>query len=280
MVSLASCGGMINGKASALIALALAALALPATALALGLRVSGAQKPVTAKRIPASSTSSGVAEIGPLYASARATRHGCTASVVHSAHGDTLITAAHCVTGSGAGMVFAPGQRGARAPFGRWTVTAVHLASRWTSRQDPDDDVAFLTVASQTIHGARTEIESVTGAFTLGATPSRGVRVAVTGYPAGTADNPITCSTTTYLTRSFPSFDCRGYVGGTSGSPWLSTTRSGTEIVGVIGGLNQGGCYDYTSYSSPLARDADDSYERASRHAPADVAPQPGGDGC
>jgi V8-like Glu-specific endopeptidase len=279
-VSIASVAGMINGRASALITLALVALALPATALALGLRASAAKKPATAKRIPTSRTSTGVAEIGPLYASASATKHGCTASVVHSAYGDTLITAAHCVSGSGAGMVFVPGQRGAQAPYGRWTVTAVHLASRWTTREDPDDDVAFLMVTPRTIHGARTEIERVTGAFALGATPSRGVRVAVTGYPAGAANDPITCSTTTYLTRSFPSFDCRGYVGGTSGSPWLRSTRSGPEIVGVIGGLNQGGCYDYTSYSSPLDRDADGSYERASRHAPADVAPQPGGDGC
>ena len=279
-MSIASAAGMINGKAPALIALALAALALPATALALSLRASAAKTPSTAKRIPVSSTSTGVAEIGALYANASATTHGCTASVVHSSHGDTLITAAHCVTGSGDGMVFVPGQRGAQAPYGRWTVTAVHLASRWTSRQDPDDDVAFLTVAPRTIDGVRTEIEHVTGAFALGATPGRGVRVAVTGYPAGAANDPITCSTTTYLTRAFPSFDCRGYVAGTSGSPWLRTTKAGTEIVGVIGGLNQGGCYDYTSYSSPLARDADDSYRRAARHAPADVAPQPGGDGC
>ncbi len=279
-MSIASTVGMINLKAPALIALALAALALPATALALSLRASAEKTPSAAKRIPVSSTSTGVAEIGALYANASATTHGCTASVVHSAHGDTLITAAHCVTGSGAGMVFVPGQRGARATYGRWTVTAVHLAARWTSRQDPDDDVAFLTVAPRTIAGVRTEIEHVTGAFALGATPGRGVRVAVTGYPAGAANDPITCSTTTYLTHTFPSFDCRGYVAGTSGSPWLRTTKTGTEIVGVIGGLNQGGCYDYTSYSSPLARDADDSYRRASRHAPADVAPQPGGDGC
>jgi len=190
------------------------------------------------------------------------------------------MTAAHCVAGNAAGMVFVPGQRGAQAPYGRWTVTAAHLAARWVSRQDPDDDVAFLTVARHAVNGVRTEIERVTGAFSLGATPGRGVRVTVTGYPAGTGDDPITCSTTTYLTRSFPSFDCRGYVSGTSGSPWLRATASGTQIVGVIGGLNQGGCHDYTSYSSPLARDARDSYRRAAEHARADVAPQPGGDGC
>ncbi len=271
---------MTHGKPSALITLVLVVLALPATALALGLRASAAKTPAKAKPIPASRTSTGVADIGPLYASARATAHACTASVVHSTTGDTLITAAHCVSGSGIGMVFVPGQRGAQDPYGRWTVTAVHLASRWTTRQDPDDDVAFLTVAPQTIGGTRTEIERVTGAFALGVTPRRGMRVTVTGYPAGAANDPITCATSTYVTRSFPSFDCRGYVGGTSGSPWLRTTRSGTEIVGVIGGLNQGGCHDYTSYSSPLARDADDSYRRASRHAAPDVAPQAASDGC
>ena len=269
---------MVHRKAPLFIALALVAFVLPATALALSLRAHAARRP--ARRMPTSTTSTSIAKIGPLYANASAAGHGCTASVVHSAHGDTLITAAHCVTGNAAGMVFVPGQRGTRSPYGRWTVTAAHLAARWVSRQDPDDDVAFLTVAPQVVNGVRTQIEHVTGAYSLGATPRRGMRVTVTGYPAGTNDDPITCSATTYLTRSFPSFDCRGYVSGTSGSPWLHATASGTQIVGVIGGLNQGGCHDYTSYSSPLAHDAEDSYRRASDHDPADVAPQPRGDGC
>jgi V8-like Glu-specific endopeptidase len=230
--------------------------------------------------MPASRTSSGVSEIGALYASAGATQHGCTAGVVHSPDGNTLITAAHCVSGSGAGMVFVPGQHGAEAPYGRWTVTTAHVEPNWITRQDPRDDVAFLTVAPRTINGVRTEIEQVTGAYKLGSTAVRGERVTVTGYPAGSTNNPITCATKVYLTRTFPSFDCRGYVGGTSGSPWLLVTRNGTEIVGVIGGLNQGGCHDYTSYSSPLARGAHRAYRRASEGASADVTPQPGGDGC
>ena len=109
---------------------------------------------------------------------------------------------------------------------------------------------------------------------------SRGERVTVTGYPAGSANDPITCTTKIYLTDTFPAFDCRGYVSGTSGSPWLRATGRGTEIVGLIGGLNQGGCRDSTSYSPPLDGDADDAYLRASNDAPADVAPQPGQDGC
>ncbi len=250
------------------------ALVLPATALAL--RSAAAARPMPL----ATARSSGVPQIGALYASVHATRHGCSASVVDSPRGNTLITAAHCVVGSGVGMVFAPGQYGAEMPFGRWVVTAAYVEPEWRVRQDQHADVAFLTVAPRTIDGRTIEIEHVTGAYHLGSVAVRGQRVTVTGYPAGSADDPITCTTTVYLTRGFPSFDCRGFVGGTSGSPWLRLTRHGIQIVGVIGGLDQGGCYDYTSYSSPLAGDADDAYSRASDDGPADVVPRPGNDGC
>ncbi|MGH2875589.1 MAG: trypsin-like serine peptidase, partial [Solirubrobacteraceae bacterium] len=184
------------------------------------------------------------------------------------------------VSGPSGGMVFVPGQQGSRAPYGRWTVTAAHIEPEWASRQDPHADVAFLSVAPRVINGVRTEIERVTGAYELGATAVRGQRVTISGYPAGTTNHPITCTTTIYITESFPSFDCRGFVSGTSGSPWLRRTPDGTTIVGVIGGLHQGGCHDYTSYSSPLTRDADGAYRRAAASAPADTAPRPGADGC
>ena len=269
---------MVNRKAVALVVLAAAALALPATALALSLRAG--TRAHAAEVMPVSRPSTGVAAVGALYPNARASQHGCTAGVVHSPRGDTLITAAHCVSGSGAGMVFVPGQHGAWTPYGRWTITAVHVEAKWARRQDPHADVAFLTVAPRMINGVRTSVERVTGGYRLGSTAARGQRVAVTGYPAGSTNNSITCTTRTYLSGAFPAFDCRGYVGGTSGSPWLRVTRHGTEIVGVIGGLHQGGCHDYTSYSSPLDGDADDAYARASEHAPADRAPRAGGDGC
>lgn len=270
---------MVERKALGLAVLAFVALALPATALALRLRAAAHAVPATAARVPASNTSPGVPQIGTLYVNASAAQHRCTAAVVHSPRGNTLITAAHCISGRGAGMVFVPGQRGSAAPHGRWTITAAHVEPKWVRRQDPEGDVAFLTVAPQTIRGVATEIERVTGGYWLGSTPVRGQRVTVTGYPS-VAKNPITCTTTIYLTGSFPSFDCRGYVSGTSGAPWLGTTRHGLEIVGVLGGLNQGGCHDYTSYSSPLARDADSAYLRAAENAQGDIAPPPGDDGC
>ena len=270
---------MVTRKAVGFLVLAIA-LALPATALALRLRAHADRRAAKSTRIPTASPTHGVPAIGALYANASTTEHQCTASVVHSPHGDTLITAAHCLSGTGAGMVFVPGQDGARAPYGRWTVTAAHVEPKWVTRQDPHADVAFLTVAPQMINGVSTEIEQVTGGYKLGSTPSRGERVTVTGYPAGTTNDPITCNVKIYLTGTFPTFDCHGFVSGTSGAPWLRVTRRGTEIDGVIGGLNQGGCHEYTSYSSPLARDADGAYRRATQHAPSDVAPQRGSDGC
>lgn len=270
---------MINRKAM-LFVFVFVALALPAAALALTLRHAREARPAKARGMPTATTFTGVRQVGALYASSRATQHGCTASVVDSRDGNTLITAAHCVVGSGAGMVFAPGQHGSGTPYGRWVVTAAYLEPAWVERQDPHTDVAFLTVAPRKINGHSTEIEQVTGAYELGSTAVRGQRVTITGYPAGGPNRPITCRTTVYLTGGFPSFDCHGFVGGTSGSPWLRATRHGTEIVGVIGGLNQGGCREYTSYSSPLARDADTAYYEASDEVPADVAPEPGSDGC
>jgi hypothetical protein len=57
-------------------------------------------------------------------------------------------------------------------------------------------------------------------------------------------------------------------------------TARGTRVVGVIGGMNQGGCVDSSSYSSPLTQAARSAYVRASDHDSGDVAPAPGSDGC
>ena len=258
--------------------MAVGAFSVPATALAL--RPHGARRHTTAVTVlPTSSAASGTARIGALYPGAGTTTHTCTASVVSSPHGNLLITAAHCVSGDGRGMVFVPGQHGNQAPYGRWTVTGAYVAPTWIADQNPDDDVAFLTVAPQTVGGKLTEIQRVTGAYRLGPSVRRGERVTVTGYPSGTVNNPISCTARIYMTAEFPTFDCHGYVDGTSGSPWVHETAHGPEVVGVIGGRNQGGCLEYTSYSSPLRR-AVTTYGRALAGAPADTAPAPRSDGC
>jgi Trypsin-like peptidase domain len=279
MTSLLRSPGMFSRKLVILAAMAALALGLPAAAPAIQLGASAAAQSVAGKRIPTSSATAGMPELGPLFANGSRT-HDCTASVVDSSHGDVLLTAAHCVSGSGAGMVFAPGFHNGISPFGRWTVTAVHLAPDWLKSQDPHEDFAFLTVAPQRIDGRLREIEQVTGAFQLGGQPRSGEAITVLGYPAGSDNDAITCRTTVSFTGAFPSFNCSGFVAGTSRGPWLIHTVHGARIVGVIGGMNQGGCVDSTSYSSPLTQAARSVYARASDHATPDVAPTPGSDGC
>lgn len=270
---------MVSRKLVAVVVVAALGLGVPAAALALTLRSSSAAPPA-GRRIPTSHITAGVREVGAVFPNARSAQHDCTASVVHSPRGDVLLTAAHCVSGSGAGMVFAPSFRNGVSPYGRWTVIAAHLAPGWLKSEDPTDDFAFLTVAPRTIHGRRTEIEHVTGAYQFGNEPRSGAAITVLGYPEGSDSGPITCQATVYFTGAFPSFDCHGYLAGTSGGPWLVQTASGARVVGVIGGMNQGGCVDSSSYSSPLTQAARSVYARASDDDPADVAPAPGSDGC
>ena len=75
---------------------------------------------------------------------------------------------------------------------------------------------------------------------------------------------PISCTTRTYRRSGYPAFDCHGYVGGTSGAPWLSGVPGREGVVtGVIGGLQEGGDVERTSYSPAFGADIMRLYRRA-----------------
>src|SRR5215469_2749846 len=109
----------------------------------------------------------GVAAVGALFSenSGRLGTHFCTATVVHSPHGDLAVTAAHCLSGTSGPIAFVPGYANGQQPFGIWQVTRVYTDDAWQSAEDPDHDVAFLRV-SPASDGTR--IEDVTGAEQLG----------------------------------------------------------------------------------------------------------------
>jgi hypothetical protein len=118
-------------------------------------------------------------------------------------------------------------------------------------------------------------IEQVLGANQLGIDPGYQNLLRVTGYP-DSAHAPVTCSG--WTSEQSPSqlrFDCGGFTGGTSGSPWVTDlnllTRTGT-IVGVIGGYQEGGDTPAISYSPYLGEEV----ERLYRQAVADEAAQAG----
>ena len=155
---------------------------------------------------PTATSSSGVASVGPLFSAGLAQPHTCTAGVLDSPHGDLLITAAHCVMGSGAGMVFAPGYQQGHAPFGIWTVQRAWALPGWLDHQDPHSDVAILQVADQQLSGGQISLQNMTGGLPLGQTAAPGTPQTVTtvAYPAGLNDLPVTCTAPLGSTLGYP----------------------------------------------------------------------------
>lgn len=203
--------------------------------------------------------------------------HICSASVVHSSSHDLVAIAAHCVYGNGLGYEFVPGYDKGSRPLGIWTVRGVYFGPTWKKGNDPHHDIAFLRIAPQHRGGKLVNIEDVTGAFTLGAAPAPGTSVTVTGYKLGTNDAPLVCHAPTTLTNGYPTVACNGFVSGTSGGPWVGP---GDHLVGVIGGLNEGGCTPLINYSAPFDASTAALLVRAEAGGPADSALPPLSNGC
>ena len=224
----------------------------------------------------------GVPAIGPLFSDGLTSDHGCTASVVDSPGHDLLIAAAHCITGTGTGMVFAPGYDAGRTPYGTFTVQRVWADPSWVSHYDQLHDFAVLQVRD-TGSGQR-RVQDVTGAYELGSTPAAGTTVQVTGYLAGLDDAPIGCRTTIALSGPYPSFRCDRFADGTSGSPFVTDTATRTGIlgtvVGLIGGLHEGGCTNQVSYSPPFGPGLPSLLTRATADDVGDALPGSGPDDC
>jgi hypothetical protein len=189
--------------------------------------------------------------------------HFCSAAVLRSPTRDLLLTAAHCVYGTGLTMEFAPGFHDGLAPHGVWTVRRAYVPAGWKQRHDPADDVAVLEVAPR----AGRRIQDVVGGLPFAA-PVPGASVRVVGYPMGVGGVPVGCANTLYLTDGYPSMDCTGLTDGVSGGPWIQDGH----VVGVIGGREQGGCGD-TTYSAPIAPVLGDLLRRAEAGARSDVVP-------
>lgn len=201
------------------------------------------------------------ARVGALFGADRVGRlaggHFCTASVVHSPQGNLLVTAAHCVDGDDNDLVFVPGYRDGEAPYGVWTVGERFLPDGWSRDQDEDSDLAFVRVEDR---GGR-RIEDVVGAnrFVAG-TATGATGVTVVGYP-DSREVPISCTNKpSPHSRTQQRIDCPGFAGGTSGSPWINGDG---QVVGVLGGHEQGGSTDDVSYSVVLGSEAADLYRDA-----------------
>lgn len=220
-------------------------LAIAAAAAAL---MPSAQGTTAPSGIPVAKRFNGVPTVGALFSSTGRKSHFCSASVVDSTAGDLLLTAAHCVYTKAQGysrhIVFVPGYHDGKRPYGTWAVRKITVASGWRRSQDANLDVAFLTV------GAR--IQARTGGLRLGT--GRGYESAI--EPVGyndTGRGPVKCRTRSFKFRPrVLEFYCHNFWDGTSGGPWITgfnpRTGAGT-VMGVIGGYEQGGDNEWSSYS-------------------------------
>ena len=230
---------------------------------------------------PTATTFNGRPSVGAVFEDGLTNDHSCSASVVNSPGHDLVLTAAHCISGTGAGIEFVPGYLNGHRPYGYWTVQRVWVDPLWISSQNPEDDFAFLQVAPRRIDGHVRNVQDITGGSDLGRAPDNGAKITDIAYPYGIDDAPIKCTTHISYTVGYPTFDCHGYPGGTSGSPFLSF-RPGRApvVVGLIGGLHQGGCYEWNSFSAPFGARIQQTYERAVRGGAGDIVPPAGSDGC
>ncbi|MFJ1974193.1 trypsin-like peptidase domain-containing protein [Streptomyces sp. NPDC087903] len=182
--------------------------------------------------------------------------HFCTASVVRSPRHDLLVTAAHCLDGGG-DLLFVPGWRDGRAPYGIWKVGRRYLPDGWAGGQDEDSDVAFATLEDRGGQG----VEDTVGGNRFAAGVATGATaVTVTGYP-NSREAPVSCTNKpTAHSRTQQRIECPDLTGGTSGSPWVNGDG---QVVGVLGGHEQGGATADISYSVVLGAEADELYRDA-----------------
>jgi hypothetical protein len=220
--------------------------------------------------VPQPSTSAGPVHADPLVGAVflgASDLHTCTGSVLHSSAGNLILTAAHCLA-SAVPATFAPGFSGQTGPAGTWTIDTIYLDPRWLAAQDPVADFAIARVSREDGRS----VESAAGkGLTLGTAPTPGTVVNVTGYPASVGGEPLGCrAATATVSGGFPSLQCAGLIDGTSGAPW----RTDSAIVGVIGGLDGGGCNESVSYSPPFDGRITDLLHRAEAGGPGDTAPE------
>jgi V8-like Glu-specific endopeptidase len=208
----------------------------------------------------------GTPAVGALFTASggKLGQHFCTASVIDSPTGDLAITAAHCVTSSSGTIAFVPGYDNGATPYGVWTVTKVYEDQTWKSSSNPDDDFAILRIGQP---GSSEPVEDVTGGEQLATgQPASHTLVQVIGYP-NSSSQAVTCQNSISEPMADQlEFDCGGYTDGTSGGPFLADVNAKTEqgnVIGVIGGYQQGGDTPAVSYSSVLGAGAAAVYKAA-----------------
>lgn len=229
----------------------------------------------------------------------------CGGTVVPSPGKNLVVSAAHCFD-SGArqeNLIFVP-QHSARNPMphGMFPIkkSRIFKDPGYTGSKKSEEnytavDVAFLATEPR---GDGKKVEDVVGSVPMGFNTGFRHTAQVIGYPYmyggdryKPKQDPLSCTTPTkkYATGNvkdsggrlwrggtFTEIDCDGYVGGTSGGPFITAGGEPAKLIGVIGGWMTGGHSADTSYSSYFGKDVKRIYDAAKAgKQPTSIDPPP-----
>ncbi|MEU8686265.1 trypsin-like peptidase domain-containing protein [Streptomyces sp. NPDC048611] len=223
-----------------------------------------AARPATAPT-PPSHPFDGLPQVGTFFwTDGSNTGRFCGGTVVRSPHRNLVVSAAHCLRSPDPKrqLSFVPQYHDGLKPHGIYPVERIYLDQRYYDLGTSAGarwDFAVVRLGARE-DGA--EVEEVTGGFDLLPYPGYDHRkVRLIGYP-GNKDSshpkPLDCTSATHRYTStdpaapgdFLEISCAGYIGGTSGGPFLVRGLTGYALIGVIGGYHTGGDFPDVSYSS------------------------------
>ncbi|AEW92685.1 MULTISPECIES: trypsin-like serine peptidase [Streptomycetaceae] len=232
--------------------------------------------------VPPSHPFPGLPQVGTFFwTDGHNTGRFCGATVVRSPGRDLVVSAGHCLRNPDPkrDFTFVPQYHDGLKPFGVFPVDAIYLDQRYYDLGTGKGARWDFSVERLAPRADGRQVEEVTGGFDL--LPYTGYNhhdVRLIGYP-GFSDShpePLDCSSSTHKYTStdpgapgdFLEIACAGYIGGTSGGPFLVRDPFGYALIGVIGGYHTGGDTPDISYSPYFTADIVALYVHALRGDP------------
>ncbi|MDJ0345144.1 trypsin-like serine protease [Streptomyces sp. H10-C2] len=242
-----------------------------------------AAAPAVAESAPPSHPFDGLPQVGTFFWSdATNTGRFCGGTVVRSPHHDLVVSAAHCLRSPDPQhhLSFVPQYHDSLTPHGVFPVESIYIDQRYYDLGTGGGARWDYSVVRLGPREDGTEVESAVGGFDLAVYTGYQHRdVRLIGYPGGSDaayPQPLDCLSSTDLYTStdpqapgdFLEIACEGYIGGTSGGPFLMHGPTGYALIGVIGGYHTGGDTPDISYSAYFTDDLLDLYRHAARGDP------------
>ncbi|RLU87571.1 hypothetical protein CTZ27_23430 [Streptomyces griseocarneus] len=234
-----------------------------------------APPPAAAEAVPPSHPFDGLPQVGTFFwTDGQNTGRFCGGTVIRSPEHNLVVSAAHCLRSPNPKrhLSFVPQYHDGLKPHGVFPVEAIYIDQRYYDRGTDGGARWDYTVVRLAPREDGTEVQRAVGGFDFAIRSGYTHRdVRLIGYP-GSSDakypKPLDCSSSTHRYRStdpkapgdFLEIACAGYVGGTSGGPFLVRDLTGYLLIGVIGGYHTGGDTPDISYSSYFTEDLLDLY--------------------